>query len=66
MFAQNAVYGSTTVGGHEGIDAITTMMEGFFSKFPTVNWQVEDYVVSRVALNLHQTLCCSESGCADD
>lgn len=26
MFHQDAVYGSTTVGGHQGIEAITTMM----------------------------------------
>jgi hypothetical protein len=66
MFAQNAVYGSTTVGGHEGIDAITAMMDAFFGKFPNVNWQVEEYVVSKVALHLHETLCCSatqQSGC---
>ena len=49
MFAPNAVYGSTTVGGHEGIEAITDMMTSFFSKFPAVNWQVEEYKISNVS-----------------
>ena len=48
MFAQDAVYGSTTVGGHQGIEAISTMMTGFFGKFPSVHWQVEKYAISQV------------------
>ena len=31
MFDQHASYGSTTVGGHQGIDAISTMMRAFFA-----------------------------------
>lgn len=53
MFAADAVYGSTTVGGHQGIEAITGMMTGFFGKFPTVNWQVESYNISQVRILPH-------------
>jgi hypothetical protein len=49
MFAADAVYGSSTVGGHEGLEAITAMMTGFFGKFPAVHWQVEEYLVSKVS-----------------
>jgi len=47
MFAADAVYGSSTVGGHAGLEAITAMMTGFFGKFPAVHWQVEEYQVSK-------------------
>lgn len=48
MFAQDAVYGSTTVGGHTGIEAISGMMTTFFGKFPAVHWEVKEYAVSEV------------------
>jgi hypothetical protein len=48
MFAPDAVYGSTTVGGHQGIEAISAMMTGFFSKFPAVHWEVQEYALSQV------------------
>lgn len=38
---------STTVGGHEGIEAITGMMTGFFRKFPSVHWEVGEYTISQ-------------------
>jgi len=41
MFDKEAVYGSSTVGGHVGVDAIGTMMRGFFAKCPNVHWEVE-------------------------
>jgi hypothetical protein len=47
MFAPDAVYGSTTVGGHQGIEAISVMMTGFFSKFPAVHWEVQEYALSQ-------------------
>mmetsp|Transcript_21927 Transcript_21927/g.34343 ORF Transcript_21927/g.34343 Transcript_21927/m.34343 type:complete len:222 (+) Transcript_21927:90-755(+) len=47
MFASDGKYGSTTVGYHTGIEAITTMMTGFFEKFTAVNWQVESYDLSK-------------------
>ena len=59
MFSPNAVYGSTTVGGHEGIDAITDMMTGFFSKFPAVNWQVEEYTISKVSFTTNISVASS-------
>lgn len=30
-----------------GLEAITTMMTGFFEKFPEVNWQVASYEMSK-------------------
>ena len=49
MFAPDAVYGSTTVGGHQGIEAISAMMTSFFNKFPAVHWEVQEYALSQVA-----------------
>lgn len=43
MFADDAVYVSSRVGTCEGVEAIIGMMEGFFARFPDVNWTVDEY-----------------------
>jgi hypothetical protein len=55
MFSPDAIYGSSTVGGHQGLDEISNMMAGFFAKFPEVNWQVDDYTISAVRCAISYT-----------
>ncbi len=43
MLAPDCSYRSAGVGAHDGVDAITTMMQSFFAANPDVHWQVEDY-----------------------
>ncbi|NNJ74950.1 MAG: SnoaL-like domain-containing protein [Anderseniella sp.] len=43
MLAPECSYRSAGVGAHDGVDAITTMMQSFFAANPDVRWQVEDY-----------------------
>jgi len=43
MLAPNARYSSSRVGEHSGADNIIAMMDGFFSDYPDVNWQVPEY-----------------------
>ncbi len=43
MLAPDCSYRSAGVGAHDGIDAITAMMQSFFAANPDVHWQVEDY-----------------------
>lgn len=43
MFADDAVYVSSRVGAHEGVEAIIGMMVEFFARFPDVHWTVGEY-----------------------
>ena len=43
MFADDAVYRSSSVGRYEGRAAILEMMTGFFAGFPDVIWEAADY-----------------------
>lgn len=43
MLAENAVYRSSGVGGHDGAAAILAMNRSFFSANPDVRWQARDY-----------------------
>lgn len=43
MFAAHAVYCSSVVGEHRGVDAIIDMMAGFFDRYPDVNWQCSEF-----------------------
>lgn len=39
MFAEDATYGSTNVGGHRGRAAITRMMTEFFGRYEELAWE---------------------------
>ena len=41
----DAEYCSNTVGSFKGVQDVRNMMTTFFDKFPTVHWQVSEYVM---------------------
>ena len=43
MIALDCVYVSSSVGQHDGSEAIIAMMRGFFDSAPDVHWQASDY-----------------------
>ena len=43
MFEQNATYHSSYFGTFTGVQEISKMMVGFFSRFPDVYWEVAEY-----------------------
>ncbi|MEO9875919.1 MAG: nuclear transport factor 2 family protein [Anderseniella sp.] len=43
MLASDCSYRSAGVGAHDGVEAITTMMQSFFAANPDVHWQVKGY-----------------------
>lgn len=43
LFAEDAIYQSENVGVFRGKAANSQMMIGFFTKFPDVYWQAENY-----------------------
>jgi hypothetical protein len=43
MLAPECSYRSAGVGRHDGVDAITTMMQSFFAANPDVHWQTDNY-----------------------
>lgn len=43
MFEQTTTYHSSNVGSFEGPHAIGEMMTGFFTRFPDVHWNVQEY-----------------------
>jgi hypothetical protein len=44
MFADDAIYGSTAVGGHGGRTAIGEMMRAFFARYADARWTVDGIV----------------------
>ena len=64
MFAEDALYRSTAVGEHRGVATITSMMQGFFARYPDVYWQCEDYHCNgqRVSFNFELQAHDSEDG----
>ncbi|WP_282604659.1 nuclear transport factor 2 family protein [Pelagibius sp. Alg239-R121] len=42
MFAEDAVYRSSSVGTYQGRAAILEMMTTFFESFPDVTWEIAD------------------------
>ena len=43
MLAVDCSYRSDGVGRHDGVEAITSMMQSFFASNPDVQWQAENY-----------------------
>jgi hypothetical protein len=43
MFSSDAIYRSSAVGEFRGVPAILTMMASFFTRYPDVHWQCENY-----------------------
>ena len=43
LFAHDAIYRSTGVGEHRGVDAIIDMMRQFFERYPDVHWTCHGY-----------------------
>jgi len=65
MLSEDAVYHSSRVGDHQGINAIRLMMEGFFMGYPDVHWAVENYSVegdNGVSYNFVMTATEARSG----
>jgi len=43
MLAPDCSYRSAGVGRHDGVEAIMSMMQSFFTSNPDVHWQAENY-----------------------
>jgi hypothetical protein len=43
LFASDAVYRSSAVGAHRGATSIAAMMQAFFTRYPDVHWQCQNY-----------------------
>ena len=62
MLAPDVVYSSSGVGAHSGIEAVMTMMSGFFRRFPDVNWTCSAFAAhERDGAEFHYVLRATES-----
>jgi len=65
MLSPKTRYTSSRVGEHHGLEAIISMMDGFFAGFPDVNWQVPEYKTetgNAVIFNFIMTATAKDSG----
>ncbi|MFK8069064.1 MAG: nuclear transport factor 2 family protein [Gammaproteobacteria bacterium] len=46
LLSEDIFYSSTSVGEFIGKNAVEEMMNGFFTRFPDVHWEVNDYQYS--------------------